>query len=153
DEPLSVLAASFSRFSTSSSETSPAKLDKLRVLLITCRPSGEDDVPFRSVASRIVQAVAAAPETTIEVDVLRPPTYDALLDALADANETEAPYNVVHFDGHGSYDADEFEVSQKRGYLYFEGPDGSAEEVSGSVLGADLAEHHVNYLLLNACRS
>ena len=72
NEPLSVLAASFSRLSTSSAPALPRKSNKLRVLLITCRPSGEDDVPFRSVASRIVQAVAASSETAIEVDVLRP---------------------------------------------------------------------------------
>ena len=153
NEPLSVLAASFSRFSTSPVQARLTKSDKLRILLITCRPGGEDDVPFRSVASRIVQAVATSPEAAIQVDVLRPPTYDALLDALGAANETEAPYNVVHFDGHGSYDTDAFDENRKRGYLYFEGPDGSAEEVSGSDLGADLAKHGVNYLLLNACRS
>jgi tetratricopeptide (TPR) repeat protein len=152
-DPLSVLAASFSRISTSTSPAKPrVKSDKLRILLVTSRPSGEDDVPFRSVASRIVQAVAASTESSIQVDLLRPPTYSALLDALAAASQTEAPYNVVHFDGHGSYDADAFDES-KRGYLYFEGLDGSTEEVSGSILGADLAQHAVSYLLLNACRS
>ena len=153
-DPLSVLAASFSRTSTSTSPAHPSvKSDKLRILLVTSRPSGEDDVPFRSVASRIVQAVAASAESAIQVDLLRPPTYSALLDALAAASETEAPYNVAHFDGHGSYDADVFDESIKRGYLYFEGLDGSTEEVSGSILGADLAHHGVSYLLLNACRS
>lgn len=153
-DPLSVLAASFSRISTSASPPQPPlKSDKLRILLVTSRPSGEDDVPFRSVASRIVQAVAASTESSIQVDLLRPPTYPALLDALAAASETEEPYNVVHFDGHGSYDADVFDESSKRGYLYFEGFDGSIEEVSGSILGADLAQYGVSYLLLNACRS
>ena len=157
NEPLSVLAASFSRSSTSSSQPSssplPLKSGKMRVLLVTCRPGGEDDVPFRSVASRIVQAVAAAPETGIQVDVLRPPTYDALLDALGAAKKTGTPYNLVHFDGHGAYDANGFDASRKRGYLYFEGLDGPAEAVSGPIIGADLARHGVNYLLLNACRS
>jgi hypothetical protein len=74
-DPLSVLAASFSRVSTSTSPAHPSvKSDKLRILLVTSRPSGEDDVPFRSVASRIVQAVAASAESAIQVDLLRPPT-------------------------------------------------------------------------------
>lgn len=153
-EPLSVLAASFTRVSPSSVTAQfSRKSAKLRVLLVTARPAGEDDVPFRSVASRIVQAVAASPETAIQVDLLRPPTYQALLDTLAAASETEAPYDAVHFDGHGSYEADLFDENSKRSYLYFEGPDGSTEAVSGSILGADLAQHHVSYLLLNACRS
>lgn len=154
NDPLSVLAASFTRISPSTAQAQPPlKSDKLRILLVTSRPSGEDDVPFRSVASRIVQAVAASTETSIEVDLLRPPTYSALLDALTAASETDAPYNVVHFDGHGSYDTDVFDETSMRGYLYFEGLDGTAEEVSGSILGADLAQHGVSYLLLNACRS
>lgn len=153
-EPLSLLASSFTRISTSATAAQlPSKSDKLRVLLITSRPSGEDDVPFRSVASRIVQAVAASPETVIQVDLLRPPTYESLLETLAAASETEAPYNVVHFDGHGSYEADVLDEDSKRGYLYFETTDGSTEAISGSILGADLAQYNVSYLLLNACRS
>jgi len=153
-EPLSVVAASFTRVSHSAPAIKfPHKSDKLHVLLVTSRPSGKDDVPFRSVASRIVQAVAASAETAIVVDLLRPPTYQALVDTLAAASETDAPYNMVHFDGHGSYETDVFDESNKRGYLHFEGPDGSIEAVSGAVLGADLVQHNVSYLLLNACRS
>ena len=29
--------------------------DKVRILLVICRPGGEDDVPFRSVASRLIK--------------------------------------------------------------------------------------------------
>jgi len=32
--------------------------DRLRVLLVICRPGGRDDVPFRSVASRLVRGGA-----------------------------------------------------------------------------------------------
>jgi hypothetical protein len=152
DMPLSVLAASFSRISEPASSAQPVReANTLRVLLITSRPSGEDDVPFRSVASRIVQAVAASSETSIQVDLLRPPTYSALLESLAAA--AEAPYDVVHFDGHGSYEPDLLDPEQRRGFLYFEGADGIAEEINGATLGADLVQYGVTYLLLNACRS
>ena len=153
-DPLSILAASFTRRASSVPGAQlPAASAALRVLLVTCRPSGEEDVPFRSVASRIVQAVAASPHSAIRVDVLRPPTYGALREALDQANASGAPYDGVHFDGHGVYHADLFDPGQKRGYLLFEGADGSGDEVSGSIIGEDLKQAGVRWLLLNACRS
>ncbi len=51
--------------------------DRLRVLLVICRPGGRDDVPFRSVASRLVRG-GADQMAGLDLDVLRPPTFARL---------------------------------------------------------------------------
>jgi hypothetical protein len=76
--------------------------DRLRVLLVICRPSGRDDVPFRSVASRLVRG-GAEQIPGLELDVLRPATYPRLAQVLHEAADAGRPYHVVHFDGHGTY--------------------------------------------------
>jgi tetratricopeptide (TPR) repeat protein len=76
--------------------------DELRVLLVICRPGGRDDVPFRSVASRLVRGGAGEMEG-LHLDVLRPATYARLAKVLHQAADAGRPYHVVHFDGHGTY--------------------------------------------------
>ena len=55
--------------------------DRLRVLLVICRPGGGDDVPFRSVASRLVRGGAEQMEG-LDLDVLRPATFARLAEVL-----------------------------------------------------------------------
>ena len=76
--------------------------DRLRVLLVICRPGGREDVPFRSVASRLVRG-GAEQMPGLDLDVLRPATYPRLTQALQEAADAGRPYHVVHFDGHGTY--------------------------------------------------
>ena len=76
--------------------------DRLRVLLVICRPGGREDVPFRSVASRLVRG-GAYKMTGMELDVLRPATFTRLSTVLRQAAATGRPYHVVHFDGHGTF--------------------------------------------------
>jgi tetratricopeptide (TPR) repeat protein len=76
--------------------------DELRVLLVICRPGGGDDVPFRSVASRLVRGGADRMKG-LHLDVLRPATFSRLAEVLRQAAEAGRPYHVVHFDGHGTY--------------------------------------------------
>ena len=76
--------------------------DQLRVLLVICRPGGRDDVPFRSVASRLVRGGADRMEG-LHLDVLRPATFAQLSEVLHQAADAGRPYHVVHFDGHGTY--------------------------------------------------
>ncbi len=76
--------------------------DELRVLLVICRPGGRDDVPFRSVASRLVRGGAAKMEG-LHLEVLRPPTFARLSQVLHEAADAGRPYHAVHFDGHGTY--------------------------------------------------
>jgi tetratricopeptide (TPR) repeat protein len=76
--------------------------DRLRVLLVICRPGGRADVPFRSVASRLVRGGAEQMEG-LDLDVLRPATFARLSQVLHAAKNAGRPYHVVHFDGHGTF--------------------------------------------------
>jgi tetratricopeptide (TPR) repeat protein len=75
----------------------------IRILLVICRPGGRDDVPFRSVASRIVKSLSEEARAHFQLDVLRPPTYDRMAQVLRAAKDAGRPYHVVHFDGHGAF--------------------------------------------------
>jgi hypothetical protein len=149
--------------------------EKIRVLLVICRPQAGRDVPFRSVASHLVRLSAQARQV-LRLEVLRPPTFrqlDAVLRAAAQQGE---PYHVVHFDGHGAWaDLAQAQTSGggagwwsplrfsvlspvrpgDHGYLVFEDPDSEANEqfVDGPALGRVLVETGVGVLVLNACRS
>ena len=136
----------------------------LRVLLVICRPSGAADVPFRSVAGRLVRLRDAA-RSRFTIDVLRPPTFARLSTMLEWAVLAGQPYHVVHFDGHGAYldagrtgNAFAFlspPQSGRRGYLVFEDPSTPDHRrlVDGPALGAQLVRSGVSVLALNACRS
>jgi tetratricopeptide (TPR) repeat protein len=76
--------------------------DRLRVLLVIARPGGRADVPFRSVASRLVRG-GAEQMAGLDLDVLRPATFKRLSQVLHAAQDAGRPYHVVHFDGHGTW--------------------------------------------------
>jgi len=146
---------------------------KIRILLVICRPGGRADVPFRSVASRLVKGLTEQSRERYQLDVLRPPTFGRLAEVLRAAKADGKPYHVVHFDGHGAY----FETPDKsriagwlkklgmimlsgpregsHGYLLFENADAEekAELVDGPTLGELLYEAQTPVLVLNACRS
>ncbi|HEY3227670.1 MAG TPA: CHAT domain-containing protein, partial [Roseiflexaceae bacterium] len=74
---------------------------RIRILLVICRPRRRADVRFHSVARKLVAALGN--RDNFQLDVLRPPTYDALAKRLRDAKAAGAPYHVLHFDGHGAF--------------------------------------------------
>lgn len=145
----------------------------IRILLVICRPSGSDDVPFRSVASYIVKGLGEQARETIQLDVLRPPTFARLGGVLRAAKHSGTPYHVVHFDGHGVFAevATRNELGELRkkisallfsglregshGYLEFENPavKENIELIDGAALGKLLVENDVATLVLNACQS
>jgi hypothetical protein len=82
----------------------PGKVaNKVRILLAICRPGAGEDVPFRSVAGRLVKGLSDSDREAFQLDVLRPPTYEQLAKELKVAKERGEPYHIVHFDGHGMY--------------------------------------------------
>ncbi len=144
---------------------------KIRILLVICRPRLDDDVPFRSVASRILKGLGDEARAHFQLDVLRPPTFAQLTRTLDDAHKAGQPYHVVHFDGHGMYADVQTSPSEwlrrlaplmlggertgRHGYLLFENaalPD-NVELVDGPTLGRALRDAGVPVLVLNACRS
>lgn len=142
----------------------------VRILLVISRPGGRDDVPFRSVASRLVRKLGDAAGKGWRLDVLRPPTFRQLASVLRTAADAGAPYHVVHFDGHGGYgdlaspsngmgrpsaNAYDAAAGGRQGFLVFE--DDEREDrsdcVGGDRLGPLLRDAGVPALILNACRS
>jgi tetratricopeptide (TPR) repeat protein len=154
--------------------------DRLRVLLVICRPGGRTDVPFRSVAGRLVRGGAGQMEG-LDLDVLRPATFARLSEVLHAAYDAGRPYHVVHFDGHGTWldvaglddgpagngggvdlSPHAYRVSLaaparagQHGYLVFEDPDSTENQqlADGPTLGRLLTSTGVPVLVLNACRS
>ncbi|MCH8046370.1 MAG: CHAT domain-containing protein [Planctomycetes bacterium] len=179
---LALEAAAFVRTQRDTAVT-PRPVDAesgpIRILLVICRPRQGDDVPFRSVAGKLVKALTDESRAAFQLDVLRPPTFERLARVLRDAKSQGKPYHVVHFDGHGMYaklstdDAPETDNAmaawlQKliplvldgpregpHGYLLFENPTAksNALPVGGGEIGKLLHETEVPLLVLNACRS
>lgn len=176
DAPLALRANSFVRAShqvAQAPRVSPAGVGPIRILLVICRPGGSDDVPFRSVASRLIKGLSASTRETFQLDVLRPPTFAQLSKVLRAARANGEPYHVVHFDGHGTYEnlSEPGALAEIRralsslvlsgapsgphGYLLFENPavEENLQLVDGPALGKLLTETEVSVLVLNACRS
>lgn len=106
DVPLALRARAFLRVHPQPTQRPPlprAESAPMRVLLVICRPGGDDDVPFRSVAVRILKGLSETPQEDFQLDVLRPPTFERLGEVLRAARGEGQPYHVVHFDGHGMY--------------------------------------------------
>jgi len=155
--------------------------EPIRILLAICRPKGRDDVPFRSVASRLVKGLNVEASQQVQLDVLRPPTFEQLGKVLQAAQRAGKPYHVLHFDGHGAYfevpnqpqqakaiaeqlaelldgvSSDFFKAARtgKHGYLLFEDATEThnMQLVDGRALGQLLVRSNVPVLVLNACRS
>lgn len=143
---------------------------KVRILLVICRPGRGEDVPFRSVAGKLVTRLSDEARDAFDIDVLRPPTYEQLAARLNRAKERGQPYHIVHFDGHGVY-ADPRNLAEAgtlldslklhagnagaHGFLTFEDPDSDTNSkfVDGFRLGALLRDTGVPVLILNACQS
>ncbi|MEM8558768.1 MAG: tetratricopeptide repeat protein [Bacteroidota bacterium] len=126
--------------------------DRVHILLVTARPY-DNDVAYRSISRALVETVQeqSFPAT---VDVLRPPTVEALRNHLrARPNQ----YHILHFDGHGGYGAvpeqNGFTLRGPQGRLVFEDDAGKESHLDASELSTLLQEHGVPVVVLNACQS
>ncbi len=75
----------------------------IRILLVICRPEEEQDVPFRSVAARLLRGLDETARETYQLDLCRPPTFEELRRRLQHAHDEQKPYHILHFDGHGAF--------------------------------------------------
>ena len=126
----------------------------VRILLVVSRPGGRADVPFRSVARRLLDVLDLS-GSGVEVTALRPPSFGRLREVVEEAAAAGRPFDVIHFDGHGGFGetADDPRTGE-HGFALFEGLAGDAPEcVSGPALGEVLVEGGVSVFVLNACRS
>lgn len=176
DTPLALRASAFVRAQPNAAQRPDlpkTEEGSIRILLVICRPGADDDVPFRSVASRLIKGLTEEASATFQLDVLRPPTFERLALVLRRAKAERKPYHVVHFDGHGMYTEvpEPAKIAEwlkrlssilltgprtgKHGFLLFENPGhkDNAQLVDGPTLGKLLVETDVPVLVLNACRS
>ena len=131
--------------------------DTLNILMVICRPDGPDgDVGFQSVARPLLE-IFRDHRDHINLDVLRPPTFEQLSHVLDDKQNY---YHVLHFDGHGTfankgkgYSTLFLGKDGQQGRLLFETDNDGQQEVTGSKLGELLARAGVPIILLNACQS
>jgi hypothetical protein len=133
--------------------------ETLRVLMLIARPYGEQDAVYRAVARPLFQKLEAV-AGKVEVDLVRPPTLDAMREALKAAKEEGKPYHILHFDGHGAFGAAppdpsaEVDPTQLRhgakGFLAFEKEAGGIDLIAAEDVAADLAEDVDRDLLAEA---
>lgn len=76
--PLAVSSFVHTHQGSPHSPINPAPAEQLRVLLVICRPKEAQDVPFRSVAMRILKGSSQASRRQFQLDLLRPATFEAL---------------------------------------------------------------------------
>lgn len=138
--------------STTTTDIPPETGEPFRILLVVCRPHGERDVPHGTVARPMLDALRPL-RPRIELDVLRPPTFDALLETLQSRR-----YDLVHFDGHGAFPAARrgprfMSLGAPEGRLVFENADGEPDPVGADRLQEITQRSHVPLWVLNACQS
>ena len=117
----------------------------VRVLVLVSRPDDAGFIGSREVSAPLLDALDALGDRAA-VEFLYPPTLAALTARLRD--RAVPPVHVVHFDGHGVYDA-----RLGLGYLLFEKDDHSSDPVDANRLGTLLNRCGVPLMALNACQS
>jgi tetratricopeptide (TPR) repeat protein len=117
----------------------------VRVLVLVARPEDAGFIDSRAVSEPLLDALDEL-GARAEVEFLYPPTLAALSARLRDRKAP--PIHVVHFDGHGVYDA-----SQGLGYLLFENDQHKRDQVDANRLGTLLNQCGVPLMVLNACQS
>ncbi|HEX4701203.1 MAG TPA: CHAT domain-containing protein, partial [Pseudonocardiaceae bacterium] len=146
DAPIALDGVSLGRTLPSAhlAEVFPVGGRKLRVLMVICRPHGDNDVGYQMIARPLLTRLAAV-RGQVDLRVLRPPTLAALEARLREANEAGEPFQIVHFDGHGAFAG--------HGVLVFERLRGGADHVPVDRIAQVLAAAKVPVAVLNACQS
>ncbi|NQV28189.1 MAG: tetratricopeptide repeat protein [Rhodopirellula sp.] len=78
--------------------------DTLRLLFVVSRPEGAGFLDPRADPGAVMDALEAEAPGRVVCEFLRPATIDALTARLDD--DSLPPVDIVHFDGHGVFDAD-----------------------------------------------
>lgn len=149
----------------------------LNLLLVTARPQGIHDANYRTISRPLVQALRQTGRP-IRISLLRPGTYEALVNHLVQVNDNHGPgyYHLLHFDVHGALlTFDQIEQGSAKGiylrqlrfgrneltsypglraYLHLESDKaGQADLVEAQELAALLLTHQIPIVILNACQS
>ncbi|MDJ0705470.1 MAG: tetratricopeptide repeat protein [Leptolyngbyaceae cyanobacterium MO_188.B28] len=128
--------------------------EQLNILLVIARPYGKRDIALRTIARPMLAALAPI-RAQVNLKVLRPPSFDQFQSEL---NARKGFYHIVHFDGHGSFDAAQQDSQYTyggdgQGVLVFEKKEGSPQPISAADIAQHLADCRVPIFILNACQS
>ncbi len=147
----------------------------INVLLIVARPLGKYGVGYRTISRPLIEGLRKA-KLPVQVDILRPGSYEALVEHLewVSDHHGDGYYHIMHFDLHGAlltydkllagYDANYYQSSYGRdnvdhydgyrAYLFLEGEqDGQADPFSAEELSDLLSLHQIPIAILNATQS
>lgn len=155
--------------------------ERLHLLFVVSRPTGVGFLDPRADPGAVLHALEKHAPGRFTWEFLRPATLEALVERLED--DTLAPVDILHFDGHGVFDRDgglperiaeerrttrfPFEddaVRDKKtdatpgsppntGYLVFEKLDGTPDLVAAKRLGENLHRRRVSLVVLSACQT
>jgi hypothetical protein len=128
--------------------------EQLNILLVIARPYGAKDINFQTIARPMLEALKPI-QKQVNLTVLRPPS---LKQFEAELNARKGFYHIVHFDGHGDFQADSKTVQTQygksgEGVLVFEDADGNPEIVTAREIAQYLTDCRVPIFILNACKS
>lgn len=128
--------------------------DKLNILLVIARPYGEKDIALKTIARPLLESTAHI-RKKVNIKVLRPPSFEQFEREL---NAHPGFYHIVHFDGHGDFDANSVGFQHTlgaagQGVLVFEADDGSPQIITAAQIAQNLADCRVPIFVLNACKS
>jgi formylglycine-generating enzyme len=119
----------------------------LRVLLIVSRPTDTEFIDPRASISPVLKALEPLLGGKVRVELCDPPTLTRLGEMVEEARDQQAPFHVVHFDGHGTYQSNTGE-----GALLFQDDQAKTDRVTATRLGDLLARLDVPLVILEACR-
>lgn len=115
----------------------------VRILLIEARPVRVPPLPGGREYGILEDVVNKLhDQTPITLERLQPPTYDALINRLSDADDV----HVIHFDGHGGFDG-------RGSFLVFENEYCERADVDAARIAAALAGKKVKLLYASACQT
>ena len=158
-DPLALSVTAIDRMAGSPAR--PAEIppgDTLRVLMVIARPEGLRDVGYQMIARPLMERLEAV-RGKVALEVLRPPTLEALAKRLFEAAGEGLPFHILHFDGHGTFGEGaaagfgDVQFKGPQGYLAFEKPAGGSELVTAEDFARIVAQAKVPVVVLNACRS
>jgi tetratricopeptide (TPR) repeat protein len=124
----------------------------LRMLYIVSRPGDTGFIDPRLTTRALFDALDPL-QGHVRLDFCRPPTLPQMEEMLRAAQAAGDPYDLVHFDGHGT-----FLPESQIGALCFEKPDDGSGDSRTDLVPADrlgdlLAQYSIPLVVLEACRS